>query len=113
MALSKTVFIDRGNRENAKLAFDSAAKQMKTEKQSVYIFPEGTRSYTAEPTMLPFKKGAFHLAIQAQVPIVPIVVANYSNVFHFQTKTFKAGKVPLKGACVIDPANQRSFVTAA
>ena len=99
MALSKTVFIDRGNRENARLAFDGAARQMKSERQSVYIFPEGTRSYTSRPDLLPFKKGAFHLAVQARVPIVPIVVANYSNILHFQTRTFKSGKIPVKSMC--------------
>lgn len=97
VALSKTVFIDRGNRQTAKLAFDGAAKQMREERQSVYIFPEGTRSYTTQPDLLPFKKGAFHLAVQAQVPIVPVVVANYSNILHLQSRTFKAGKIPVKG----------------
>ena len=97
VVLSKTVFIDRGNRDNAMTAFEAAANHMRTERQSVYIFPEGTRSYTAKPEMLPFKKGAFHLAVKAQVAIVPIVVANYSNILHMQSKRFTAGKIPLKG----------------
>ena len=97
MYLSKTVFIDRGNRENARLAFDSAARHMKSERQSVFIFPEGTRSYSTQPDLLPFKKGAFHLAVQAQVPIVPVVVANYSEVLHLQSKVFRSGSIPVKG----------------
>lgn len=96
VALSKTVFIDRANRATAVAAFDSAAKHMHSERQSVYIFPEGTRSYYDKPDMLPFKKGAFHLAIQAQVPIVPIVVANYSNVLNIRRKIFWAGRIPIK-----------------
>lgn len=99
MALSKTVFIDRGNSKNARAAFQGAATTMKTERQSVYIFPEGTRSYSSEPDLLPFKKGAFHLAVQAQVPIVPVVVANYSNLLHVQTKRFTSGLIPVKGTC--------------
>ena len=91
------MFIDRGNREHARQAFDGAAVQIKNERQSVFIFPEGTRSYSAQPSLLPFKKGAFHLAVQAQVPIVPVVVANYSNVLHMQTRRFRAGKIPIKG----------------
>ncbi|KAI9716381.1 MAG: 1-acylglycerol-3-phosphate O-acyltransferase [Chrysothrix sp. TS-e1954] len=96
MTLSKTVFIDRGNRETARQAFDGAARQMKSERQSVYIFPEGTRSYTSKPEMLPFKKGAFHLAIQAQVPIVPIVVANYSEVLSFRKRIFTSGTIAVQ-----------------
>lgn len=96
VALSKTVFIERSSRTQAVAAFDAAAKQMHTLKQSVYIFPEGTRSYAEEPIMLPFKKGAFHLAVQAQVPIVPVVVANYSGVLNVKRKVFKSGRIPVR-----------------
>lgn len=69
-------------------------------KQSVYIFPEGTRSYYEKPDLLSFKKGAFHLAIQAQVPIVPIVVANYSNILNAKKKIFRPGLIPVR---VLEP----------
>lgn len=46
--------------------------------------------------MLPFKKGAFHLAIQAGVPIVPVVVANYSHVLSLKRKRFVEGKVRVR-----------------
>ena len=97
MTLSGTVFIDRKNSNDARQAMSGAASEMKDRKQSVYMFPEGTRSYSKEPTLLPFKKGAFHLAVQAGVPIVPVVVANYSHVLYIKDFTFKAGKVPVKG----------------
>jgi len=95
MALSKTVFINRSSREASMAAFSSAADTMHSHKQSVFIFPEGTRSYYNTPAMLPFKKGAFHLAIQAQVPIVPVVVANYSNVLDVSRKVFTSGSIPV------------------
>lgn len=44
---------------------------------SVMIFPEGTRSKTAE--LLPFKDGAFRLAIEAGVPILPVAVSGTST----------------------------------
>jgi lysophosphatidate acyltransferase len=97
LALSGTVFIDRKNSSSAREAMAGAADEIRREKQSVYIFPEGTRSYYQDPGLLPFKKGAFHLAMQANVPIVPVVVANYSNVLSLKTWTFRPGAVPVKG----------------
>lgn len=70
---------------------------MQTERQSTFIFVEGTRSYSTKAELLPFKKGAFHLAVQAQVPIVPVVVANYSNVLNLKARIFNGGRVPVKG----------------
>lgn len=96
VALSKTVFIERKSRSQALAAFSAAASQMRSTRQSVYIFPEGTRSYYSQPDLLPFKKGAFHLAVQAQVPIVPIVVSNYSNVLDMKRKIFRAGRIPIR-----------------
>ena len=59
MAMSATVFVDRANRKNAVEAMAGAAKEVRDKRQSVFIFPEGTRSNAIEPTLLPFKKGAF------------------------------------------------------
>lgn len=97
MALSGTVFIDRANRETAVKAFDGAAKEMQVHKQSVFIFPEGTRSYSDKPELLPFKKGAFHLAVKAQVDIVPVVVENYSHVLSPRNLRFNSGTIKVKG----------------
>jgi lysophosphatidate acyltransferase len=113
MALSKTVFIDRGNRKAAVSAFDSAAETMHNDKQSVFIFPEGTRSYADKPMLLPFKKGAFHLAIQAQVPIVPCVCANYSHVLNVKKRVFNAGRIPVSILKPIETKGMKSEDAAA
>lgn len=109
MALSNTVFIDRGNRATAFAAFDSAAQQMHSKRQSVYIFPEGTRSYYDKPDMLAFKKGAFHLAVQAQVPVVPIVVANYAHILSIRRRVFWPGRIPVR---VLPPIHTAGLTTA-
>ena len=101
MTLSKSVFIDRANVKDARNVMAGAADEMQKQKQSVYIFPEGTRGYSKEPMLLPFKKGAFHLAVQAQVPIVPVVVANYSNVLYVKSWHFVTGTIPIKGKLVL------------
>jgi len=102
MSLSGTVFIDRANSSSARHAMAGAAEEISRDKQSVYMFPEGTRSYAKEPMLLPFKKGAFHLAVQAGVPIVPVVVANYSNVLYLQEWKFNSGTIPMKGMLLHD-----------
>lgn len=97
MTLSGSIFIDRANSKDARQAMQGAANEIQSAKQSVYMFPEGTRSYSKEPMLLPFKKGAFHLAVQAGVPIVPCVVANYSHIFYAKDYVFNAGTIPFKG----------------
>lgn len=47
--------------------------------------------------MLPFKKGAFHLAVQAQLPIVPIVCENYAALYSSKHKRFDGGEVTVRG----------------
>ena len=97
MAASGTVFLDRGNRNSTRSAFVGAAREIAENKQSVFIFPEGTRSNTSEPTLLEFKKGAFHLAIQAKVPIVPVVAGCYQGVLSIKEQRFRSGKIPVIG----------------
>ncbi|CAG8951319.1 hypothetical protein HYFRA_00008069 [Hymenoscyphus fraxineus] len=105
MALSGTVFINRSNSKDARSAMAGASKEITGMRQSVYIFPEGTRSYSKEPELLPFKKGAFHLAVQAGVPIVPVVVANYSNVLYVKGWVFNSGVIPVKVLPPIETKN--------
>lgn len=109
MSLSGSVFIDRKNSKDAREAMQGAADEMRTRQQSVYMFPEGTRSYAKEPMLLPFKKGAFHLAVQAQVPIVPCVVANYSHILWVKGMVFRSGSIPVK---VLDPIPTTGLTTA-
>ncbi|KGJ89334.1 1-acylglycerol-3-phosphate O-acyltransferase [Thalassotalea sp. ND16A] len=68
------ILLDRGNRSKAHGTITATAEKMKERQTSVWLFPEGTRSYGRG--LLPFKTGAFHTAKQAGSPIVPVCVSN-------------------------------------
>jgi 1-acyl-sn-glycerol-3-phosphate acyltransferase len=72
MQMAGDIKLVRGNRDSAADAIVQCRDRLK-KRVSVMIFPEGTRSRSWD--MLPFKDGAFRLAIEAGVPILPIAVA--------------------------------------
>ena len=64
--------IDRKNLERAKASLKSVGDDLKKQRMSVFMAPEGTRS--RDLRLQSFKKGAFHLAAETHVPIVPAIV---------------------------------------
>jgi 1-acyl-sn-glycerol-3-phosphate acyltransferase len=71
------ISIDRNNRDAA-LGSLAIAKRMLADGTNVWIAPEGTRSRTGE--LLPFKKGGFNLALQADLPILPVTLRGTRDV---------------------------------
>lgn len=65
------IFIDRKNPVAAKKSLDKAEAQLRNG-VSVVVFPEGTRTYTGQ--MGKFKKGAFRMATDLHLPIVPVTL---------------------------------------
>ncbi len=83
-------FVDRGNTAQAKAALEPAVRRLR-EGISLVMAPEGTRSAT--PALGPFKKGAFHVAMQAGVPVVPIVIRNAGELMWRGASTIREGTV--------------------
>ena len=75
--LTGNLLIDRNNRTKAHGTIAEVVNAFKKRKISFWMFPEGTRSRGRG--LLPFKTGAFHAAIAAGVPIIPVCVSNTSN----------------------------------
>jgi putative phosphoserine phosphatase/1-acylglycerol-3-phosphate O-acyltransferase len=90
-------FIDRSNTRSAKEAMEPAVDRLRLG-MSVVIAPEGTRSLT--PRLGRFKKGAFHIAMQAGAPVVPVVIRNAYEVMARGSLLFRPGKVQV---CVLPP----------
>lgn len=61
---------------------------------SVVIFPEGTRNRTKDP-LIPFFDGAFELAIDAQVPIMPVVLTNIRKINRVDTLLVRPGTLEI------------------
>lgn len=70
-------FIDRSNTDRAKASLAPVVHTLR-DGLSIAIAPEGTRSYTSQPGK--FKKGAFHIAVQAGVPVIPVVIRNAADI---------------------------------
>lgn len=68
-----TVFVDRRTPRRAKRSLQDAAERIESG-QTVLIYPEGERTFA--PEMAPFLRGAFVLAIQSGVPVVPVVLTD-------------------------------------
>ncbi|EOI5721948.1 1-acylglycerol-3-phosphate O-acyltransferase [Cronobacter dublinensis] len=72
--LTGNLLIDRNNRSKAHGTIAEVVEQFRKRKISIWMFPEGTRSRGRG--LMPFKTGAFHAAIAAGVPIIPVCVSN-------------------------------------
>jgi 1-acyl-sn-glycerol-3-phosphate acyltransferase len=88
--LTGHILLDRKNHEKALAGLNEAKDVLVRRKISIYMFPEGTRNKTPEK-LLPFKKGAFHLAIAAQVPILPVVCCPVKPLINIQARKITPG----------------------
>jgi putative phosphoserine phosphatase/1-acylglycerol-3-phosphate O-acyltransferase len=100
------VFIDRSNPAQSHAALDKLVERVQGG-TSIMIFPEGTRMPTPEPG--PFKKGAFHMAIQAGVPMVPVVFRNAGELMPPHAKVIRPGTVDV---CVLEPIDTSDWTAA-
>lgn len=95
--LVEPAYIDRSDSEQARATLDALVDRIRGG-TSLLIFPEGTRSAT--PVLGPFRKGAFHLAVQAGVPIVPVVLRNTGELMNKRSFVLNPGTVDV---AVLEP----------
>lgn len=92
------ILIDREDAAKARTSIAEAARRIQQEGLRVWMAPEGHRNQG--PEMLPFKKGAFHLAIAAHVPVVPFVVGPLTAVLDARRLLVRSGTITVK---VLEP----------
>lgn len=90
MQMADMAFVDRSDNAKAREALAPVVEKLQ-KGLSMCIAPEGTRSYS--PRVGPFKKGAFHIAMQAGVPVVPVVIRNAAELMSRNGQAFRAGKI--------------------
>jgi putative phosphoserine phosphatase/1-acylglycerol-3-phosphate O-acyltransferase len=88
--LTDVAYIDRSNSTKARSALAPVVEKIRSG-VSLAIAPEGTRTPT--PRLARFKKGAFHIAMQAGAPIVPIVIRNAGELMWRGSSVVRAGTV--------------------
>ncbi len=88
------VSVDRGDRGAAVESLDLAARQIRSDSSSIVMFPEGTRTRTG--ALQRFKKGAFVLAIQAGVPVVPVAIVGSRAIMPKGAWTVKPGEIEVR-----------------
>ncbi|MGH8353675.1 MAG: 1-acylglycerol-3-phosphate O-acyltransferase [Pseudomonas sp.] len=98
--LAGNVLIDRGDARKAKQAMLTTTETLQRKDTSIWVFPEGTRNQGKE--LLPFKKGAFQMAIAAGVPIIPVCVSSYLQ--QMRLNRWNSGKVLIRSLPAIPTA---------
>ena len=106
MMAAGVIFIDRKNKSRAIRSMRIAARKINKGK-NIMIFPEGT--FDGSGDLLPFKKGAFHLAVQAQTDILPVAIVGASKLWPEHTNLeLKPGCVELRIGKVVSVKNLKS-----
>ncbi|WP_298190107.1 1-acylglycerol-3-phosphate O-acyltransferase [uncultured Pseudomonas sp.] len=90
--LSGNVLIERGNAAQAKQAMLTTTDTLQHKDTSIWVFAEGTRNLGKG--LLPFKKGAFQMAIAAGVPIIQVCTSTYVN--HMQLNRWNSGTIKIR-----------------
>ncbi|MCY4523523.1 MAG: lysophospholipid acyltransferase family protein [Halobacteriovoraceae bacterium] len=94
--LAGNLLIRRYHRKKAMESMQKIQRLLKEKQTSIWIMPEGTRG--GGQGLLPFKKGAFHTAINTGFPVIPIAVSNYGE--NIDLNKFSGGNIIIR---ILDP----------
>jgi lysophosphatidate acyltransferase len=102
--IAGNLLIDRANKSSAKSQIEKVRRKLADQNLNLAIFPEGTRSKTGE--ILPFKRGAFYLAVSTGYPLIPVVCSNLQGKGIWERFQLKGGNVVIS---VMPPIETREL----
>ena len=111
LASTGAVFIDRADTRKAIEQLAPAVAKLRDEGVSLALSPEGTRSAT--PRLGPFRKGAFHIAMQAGVPVVPVIIRNSGELMWRGAQLMHPGTIEVQVLPPVDTADWKPETVAA
>ncbi len=91
MRLARFVPVDRSGLKSGKKSIDRAVELIRKKGYSFLIFPEGTRSRDGQ--IQPFRRGAFFLAVDSQVPVIPISISGSYELMPKGNLSIKKGRI--------------------
>jgi len=104
---SGNICIDRSNARKARESITSAVKRLKSQKASLVLFPEGTRSPDGKIGV--FKSASFALALEARIKVVPIYISGSFQILRKNSLLVRPGTILCKIADPIEISNMRDI----
>uniref|UniRef100_A0A8D0DU13 1-acylglycerol-3-phosphate O-acyltransferase n=1 Tax=Salvator merianae TaxID=96440 RepID=A0A8D0DU13_SALMN len=93
--LSSFIFIDHKTKAAEADVMSEAANTMIQKQLRIWMFSEDSRNSNSA-SLLPLRHGAFHLAVKAQVPVIPVVISSYQTFLNKKIKRFLSGEVTIQ-----------------
>jgi 1-acyl-sn-glycerol-3-phosphate acyltransferase len=94
--------VDRSDKNDRK-SINEQAKTLFRNGWSLMVYPQGTRA--KKDNFLPFKSGAFHIALENNIPILPVVIAGTGDIWPRGKKFMTSGKAIINTLEPIDMSN--------
>jgi len=105
---AQNILIDRSKTEDAKRMINEVTEALTQKNLNMVIFPEGTRNRhrASDDLMLPFKKGAFYLAVNTKLPLIPVVCCTLKGKAIWENLDLAGGTVIIS---VLEPIETHSL----
>ena len=103
---AQNILINRSKTEDAKRLINTVTQTLIQKNLNLVVFPEGTRNrHGSGHLLLPFKKGAFHLAVSTKLPLVPVVCSSLQGKAIWENLDLAGGTVFMS---VLEPIDTRN-----